>query len=591
TLANSKEESVFFEEPEGRDDLPEDADETSSLPACFQVKNDLLGIERFLALREHHYPFSKLHPFIKNCSSVIVADKLTFHMEFIMKAWCSLFLFSFVIVVCSCNLFAGEDKPFVKVVVDQKPVSVVAFDDICYSSFFVTGKHEITLAAADAIESFQISPLSYGIKGIARGSKLSFKIDKPCKLIVQLNGKRFFLFADRADETTPNPGRPNVVSLASYIKDSKPGSLVTKSVQHAMDETAAAHQILYVPAGTYATGALFPPSGLNIYLEKGATFEATQASQNETTHRLSDGREVKAIGYWTLYEVHDVVIGGFGTIDGNGLALESCTSKRTIPAMLVVMEGCRNIIVKDVILKNPRRWNTHILYSDRVVLDGIKIINSINLPNTDAIDPDNSRDVTIKNVFSYASDDSIAIKTTATYFNRGLEKKRLPRTSERITITGGVFWTKKSSLKVGTETHRDIIDVLFENNDVIHADRAMAIYVRDGGTIKNVRFLNNRSEFVGDDALRRLLLFTVEKRKQKGKPAPTSHCGRIENILVRDFTAQQQGENNSTIRGCSKTEIATGFKFENFVVGGKRCKTFEEAQIDIQPFATDTSIE
>ena len=37
-------------------------DETSALPACFQVKNDLLGIERFLALREHHYPFSKLHP-------------------------------------------------------------------------------------------------------------------------------------------------------------------------------------------------------------------------------------------------------------------------------------------------------------------------------------------------------------------------------------------------------------------------------------------------------------------------------------------------------------------------------------------------
>ncbi|MDO5566576.1 MAG: hypothetical protein Q4G59_07960, partial [Planctomycetia bacterium] len=56
-ITNVKSEEAF-----GRDDQMQDADETSALPACFQVKNDLLGIEWFLALREHHYPFSKLHP-------------------------------------------------------------------------------------------------------------------------------------------------------------------------------------------------------------------------------------------------------------------------------------------------------------------------------------------------------------------------------------------------------------------------------------------------------------------------------------------------------------------------------------------------
>ena len=58
-ITNAKSEEAF-----GRDDQMQDADETSALPACFQVKNDLLGIEQFLALREHHYPFSKLHPLI-----------------------------------------------------------------------------------------------------------------------------------------------------------------------------------------------------------------------------------------------------------------------------------------------------------------------------------------------------------------------------------------------------------------------------------------------------------------------------------------------------------------------------------------------
>ena len=35
----SEEEGVLPAEPEGRDDLPEDADETSALPACFQAQN------------------------------------------------------------------------------------------------------------------------------------------------------------------------------------------------------------------------------------------------------------------------------------------------------------------------------------------------------------------------------------------------------------------------------------------------------------------------------------------------------------------------------------------------------------------------
>lgn len=504
------------------------------------------------------------------------------------------FVISFLFVFCVYNIVtvhATTSEPFVKIAVDQKPVNVIAFDDICYSSFFVTGKHEITLTATEALETFQISPLSYRIKGIVRGKELVFSIDKPCKLIIQINGKRFFLFADRPDKTAPRPGSSNVVSLASYIANSKPGTLVTQAVQKAMDETAAARQILYVPAGTYATGPLFPPSGLNIYLEKGATFQATESDQPETLRRLPDGKNLKAIGYWTLFEVHDVTISGFGTIDGGGVALESYTAKRTIPSMLIVMEGCRDVALKDVILKDPRRWNTHILYSDHVVLDGVKIINSINLPNTDAIDPDNSRDVTIKDVFSYASDDSIAIKTTATYFNRGLEKKRLPRSTERITITGGVFWTKKSSLKVGTETHRDITDVLFENNDVVYADRAMAIYVRDGGIINNISFINNRSEFVGNDAVRGLVFFSVEKRIRKGRPAPTRHCGRIQNVLIQDYFAQEYSENPSTIRGLSDTETVSQIKIQNFVVNGKRCKTFEEARINVRSFVSDITIE
>ena len=62
TRSSSEITIVKAKEAFGRDDQMQDADETSALPACFQVKNDLLGIERFLALREHHYPFSKLHP-------------------------------------------------------------------------------------------------------------------------------------------------------------------------------------------------------------------------------------------------------------------------------------------------------------------------------------------------------------------------------------------------------------------------------------------------------------------------------------------------------------------------------------------------
>jgi polygalacturonase len=92
-------------------------------------------------------------------------------------------------------------------------------------------------------------------------------------------------------------------------------------------------------------------------------------------------------------------------------------------------------------------WSTHIFRSRLVVISGVKIFSG-----ADGFDPDNSQHVSIDSAFVHSNDDAVAVKATmpAPAMN-----------TERIVVTRGVFSTKKSCLKVGTESLRDFSDVLF----------------------------------------------------------------------------------------------------------------------------------
>ena len=133
-------------------------------------------------------------------------------------------------------------------------------------------------------------------------------------------------------------------------------------------------------------------------------------------------------------------------------------------------------------LRNPGGWNAVIARCRDTVFQNVKVLNDTNVFNTDGINPNSSRDVVIEDCFLYAGDDPFAVKT--------LED----RPAENIRILNNLVITKRTAMKIGTESNGDIRNVLFMGNHILEADLAFGIYNRDGATIENIRFVDNAVE-------------------------------------------------------------------------------------------------
>jgi polygalacturonase len=198
------------------------------------------------------------------------------------------------------------------------------------------------------------------------------------------------------------------------------------------------------------------------------------------------------------------------------------------------------------------------------------MLNDIELSNTDGFDPDASVNVLIENCFAYCSDDNVAVKTTGS--------SGYLRDVDGITVRGCTFLTKKSSLKVGTESRGEVMkNILFEDNDVVESDRGMALYCSDGALFTGISFINNRFEDNYPDAKRSWMNFTIIKRN------PDSKAGSMDNILIKDCSFIHPFPKASEISGFDETH-RIGMTIENMTVGDKRCTNVKEANLKSKGF-------
>ena len=280
---------------------------------------------------------------------------------------------------------------------------------------------------------------------------------------------RLFIFAEE-----PKKGPENGVSVLDYGADPSGRTLSTKAIQRAIDSAPSGSTVI-IPPGHFLSGSLFIKSGVTRYLEAGALL---QASGNPADFEATQNAFIVIEG------ASDVALKGRGTIDGSGAYLRHLTQ---VSGRLLAIRDSRKVVVEGVILRNNRAWNTHIIRSEHVTLRNVKVITDRQVPNADGINPDSSRHILVEDTFFYCGDDAVAIKST----NRNGRFQDV----YDITIRNNVMLTKKSALKVGTETHAaEMKDILFENNQVIESDRGMALYARDGTHMHNIRFIGNRFE-------------------------------------------------------------------------------------------------
>ncbi|HUB52890.1 MAG TPA: glycoside hydrolase family 28 protein [Terracidiphilus sp.] len=195
----------------------------------------------------------------------------------------------------------------------------------------------------------------------------------------------------------------------------------TAAIQQAIDACESkGGGTVTLPAGTYLSAPIILRSNITLHLDKGATLLGSPDHSD-----YPPKTEFRAPGLQSLVSAtnaEDVTIEGEGTIDGNGESWwQMVRAFKDAGVMgnehprprLVVFDHCRHIRVEGITIQNSPMWQLVPYYSDDVTIRNVKILAPVNSPNTDAVDPFSSSNVTIDHLYADTGDDDIAIKSGA----------------------------------------------------------------------------------------------------------------------------------------------------------------------------------
>lgn len=197
----------------------------------------------------------------------------------------------------------------------------------------------------------------------------------------------------------------------------------TAKIQQAIDDCAAAGggTVLF-PPGNYLSEPLFLKSRIRLHLMKGATLVASTV---ESSYRPpASKQEAQAENGWlpfiSMADVHDVQITGQGAIDGQGAVwwerwrsqVRQQPAKRgaTNRPRLIYISRSHHVQIDGVSISNSPSFHVVMRDSEHIDVHHTRITSPAFAPHTDAIDPINSRHVSITHNVIDTNDDHVAIK-------------------------------------------------------------------------------------------------------------------------------------------------------------------------------------
>lgn len=277
------------------------------------------------------------------------------------------------------------------------------------------------------------------------------------------------------------------------------GTICTDAIQRAIDLCEKGGTV-YVPVGTFVTGALYLKSDMTLYLEADAKLLGSANVKDFPIMGYPfEGRD--QLCYASLINTdsaphRNITIEGEGTIDANGvtLFLAQRAENKGARGRAVCIRNTDNLIIKGVKIRQSPAWCLHLLYCENVLLDNIEIHSKYDesgnryehIFNGDGIDIDSCKDVRIINSLITSQDDCIAIKS-----GRDEEGRRVGIPSKNVTIENCSF-KSGFGVAIGSEMsggveNVTVKDCTFENTHSIASIKATR---GRGGYIKNIRYEN-----------------------------------------------------------------------------------------------------
>jgi polygalacturonase len=295
--------------------------------------------------------------------------------------------------------------------------------------------------------------------------------------------------------------------VCSVVDSGAEGSLIwaqlvpydTAAFQRAIDRCAAAGGgSVEVPAGEWLIGPIFLKSNIRLHLAKGAEIAGA-------TDAALFGGEGDRIGLVNVRDASNVSIDGEGVIDGQGAVWwermralwradpsfatdgQARQGFKDTRPRLVAITHSRNVRVQGVSLVNSPSFHLVMTDSDYLTVEHVRIESPAHGPNTDAIDPTQSRHIRIANNFISVGDDAVAIKSNHP------DPAHPDAASSDILITGNVIHNSRG-ICIGSGTSGGVRSVRVENNVFVGSMYGFRIKTArgKGGEISDIVFRNNR---------------------------------------------------------------------------------------------------
>ena len=201
------------------------------------------------------------------------------------------------------------------------------------------------------------------------------------------------------------------------------------AIQSAIDkaEENGGGTVVLTSGKTYFSDSIRMKKNVELHLQKGSRLKATDNIEGyiRPCNMINDpktaliGNPVTGKPSFVFiygYEADGCTISGEGTIDANGHAFVERKDRYYVTGnfyprpTVIYIEKSNNITFKDVTIVDAPFWTLHPAGCDDVLISHIRILNNLDVANSDGIDPDHCTNVRILGCHIECADDCICLK-------------------------------------------------------------------------------------------------------------------------------------------------------------------------------------
>lgn len=360
------------------------------------------------------------------------------------------------------------------------------------------------------------------------------------------------------------------------------------AIQAAIDKcTQNGGGVVLLEGGVFYSRSIQLKKNVDLHIEKGAVLRATEniddyirpcSTINDPKTALVGNPVTGKPSFAFIYgfEADGATISGEGTIDGNCYAFVERKDQYYVTGnfyprpTVIYIEKSNHITVKEVTITGAPFWTLHPAGCNDVLISQIRILNPLDVANSDGIDPDHCTNVRIANCHVECADDCICLKNSKGNSEYGK--------CENIVITGCTLISTSAAIKIGTEGIDDFRNIVVDNCIISRSNRGISIQVRDCGNVENVTYSNiivETRRFCKDWwGTAEPITITAFRRDENTK------CGHVKNVRFTNITCK--GENGVLIHG-TEDNLIEDVSFEKVSVELLKTSKWPCGMYDLRP--------